>query len=329
MSKVGVYNPDNIGSSRVQTKNFYLEDGSNLYRLLPPFGNLAKTGGLYAYHQVYWLVNAAGKKRPIETRFRKSKDGTVLVSCPLHDKITAVTAQLQAIVDNPNSKESQKEAAKNKLKGLNLDKAYYLNVMDKNGEIGVLKMKISMKGDLENVLKQLRNEGVDPINPGPDNGVFLDFKRIRDEQGKVKYTVDVSRVTKKDPNTKRITQEYDYAPIDETVIERMENEARDVTKLFKELSDMELKLVASLDPSDVDRVFSRAEEAEEADADDSIADAVVPTAKPVSRPAPPPAMTQRPATVTNAATTLRTEVVAPTATDDGDDFISKYLGDNE
>ena len=144
------------------------------------------------------------------------------------------------------------EEMSDRLFQLQTDKAYYVNAMNTAGEIGVLKLKSTSYNALLERLEQLEEkEGIDAISPGPNNGVFFDFKRTKDANGRTVYTTEVHMTSKTGENGRPV-KEYAWAPIDDTVLKRMEKEAQDLTKLFTPRTPEEVALLATLDPKMVD-----------------------------------------------------------------------------
>ena len=240
-----------------KVKQFYIEENqSNIYRLLPPFKGMAKTGGLLKYHQVFWMAGTNGKKRPVSSKLSIGKDKQVLVPCPIYSKVEILRKQLDLMKADPKANPQTVEMLGEKLWALNLDKSYYANVITPSGEIGVLKMKKTAKDALERRLQELEASGIDAINVGPTNGVYFDFKRFKVD-GKVTYDVVIFEKTKVDATTGRKVKEVVEAPIDEVVLKRMENEAEDLLNMFTTYTDEQYALLATLDPKAIDRAFAR------------------------------------------------------------------------
>lgn len=256
MSETGTYTGLNSGFKK---KNFfYLKEGSNLYRILPPFASMAKSGGIVKYWGVFWLAASKGK-RPVPTILVQDKNKNVITRDPLAEKIDMLKANLTLLEKDGGATEIV-EALKETVKSLRLDKSHYLNVINPAGEIGVLKIKYTGLQDLKERLKELAQQNFDPINAGPNNGLFFDFKKLKDDQGKVNYRVDIATKVTKNPNGPGFLSEYYLAPIDETVLNRMTSEASDLNSLYTVRTPEEQAQLANLDTATVDRIFSRAEE---------------------------------------------------------------------
>jgi hypothetical protein len=262
--KVGTYNSDAInGKTFIRRKYFKIEENkSNIYRLLPPFGSLSDSQRIAAYYQIFFLKGASGKVRVVPTILRKSKDKGIIQRCPIVDKVEMLQKQLEVISNDPNYDQNMVKAKKEQLFNLRLQGAFYVNVIDQAGDIGVLKVPYTAFQSLKKRLEQLKSEGVDPINVGPQNGVFFDFKRYKDEKSKTIYEVEVSQKTRRDENG-RLLKEYNWAPIDENVLNRMSTEAVDLGEMYRVFSLEEMNLLATLDPNIIDQVFASPEKSEE------------------------------------------------------------------
>jgi len=263
----GTYNPRSLDGF-VKKNRFYLKDGSNVYRVLPPFKTLRDQGIIAKYWAVYWLPTSKKAKdgksinRPVPTILQMGRDKQIIQRDPITEKIEALRKSLDAMKENGGSQpEAVVKALEERLKTLNLDKGYYLNVITPTGDIGVLKIKYTAFQALKERLKQLEKDGIDPINVG--TGVFFDFKRGMDDKGKTVYTVDIHQRTFKNPQTGRIVTEMVEAPIDQNTLDQMEKSAFDLSELYKVLSPDEQAMAATLDPAVIDRLFARPEKVDE------------------------------------------------------------------
>lgn len=147
------------------------------------------------------------------------------------------------------------EALEKTVQSLRPDKAYHINVITPANEIGVLKLRYTAFQRLKEKLTALSKDGIDAINVG--TGVYFDFKKLKDDQNKTNYTVDVHMKTLKNQETGKLTAEIVEAVIDASVLERMETEASDLGTLFKVFSPEEQALAATLDVNVIDRLFAR------------------------------------------------------------------------
>lgn len=254
----GKYSANKL-DARPKKNSYYLKDGSNIYRILPPFGSVASVGAIAKFWSIYWVPATKGK-RPVPSLLRVGKDKAVIQACPLDEKVKELRRTLEAGIAAGKS-DLELNPLRNKIEAYRVNKSFWLNVITTTGEIGRLGIPYNVYQTLKAKLKELEKQGFDPINAGPENGLFLDFKKSKDDSGRKNvYAVDVHTHFSKDPQTGRMVGSYVSAPIDEKILERMNNEAYDLGTMFKELTMEEQKAVATLDPTMVDRIFARGEE---------------------------------------------------------------------
>lgn len=251
----GTFDPTRKSSGFAKKKYFNVKEGTQLYRVLPPYGDLASKGQLAVYWSLFWLRGSDGRNRPVVSIRRLDRNKNVVVADPIFDKIEALKVSLSYMEknqENPMIIEKMKAT----IQDLNVDKAYYLNAMNPQGEIGILKVRYTAFQALQKRMEELYKEGVDAVNVGPGKGVFFEFKRYKDEKGKTIYEVVPATKKTRTPEGKLIS-EYLEAPIDENVMARVKNEGADLSTLYKARTSEEMTALATLDPLMVDRVFAR------------------------------------------------------------------------
>lgn len=253
----GDYNPN---KKRSKFNRFYLQDGSNIYRILPPAHSLVKDQKIAQYWSVIWLTSPAGRHYVVPSILRKGKNGVVLVQDPLIELIEKIDNNLksaQAMGD---------EATINSLKELQKrvynKKFYAVNAINQNGEVGVLHLPYTSYQALENKLREMYNLNVDPIGIGPNKGLFFDFKKTKDERGRTMYTVDVATKLQKTPEGHPVVS-FISSPISEEEAAILIEQVQDLTKLYSYKTADELALLATLKQEAFDVVFGRGEDASE------------------------------------------------------------------
>ena len=253
--KYAPYNPNQQSNNfKPRTTFFYLNTGSNVYRILPPFGSLRSVNKYHAYHNIFWVKGSAGKARPIASYDDKKHD----VVDPITAKLKAVQAEIVELKKSNKPKDQALADAKSAaLLNVRSDGSCYLNAMNLAGQFGVLKVNLSVLKALGVEFKKLFDAGFDPINFADGAGLYMDFTRSDKIDGKYVYGVIVHTKVSKDPVTKAIRSEWVQAPMTEELVARFENEATDLTTLFAPKSMEEHKMIATLDPTVIDRVFAR------------------------------------------------------------------------
>jgi hypothetical protein len=291
-----------FGNQGQQRKYFKLKDGEQAYRILPPLGELADQGRWSVFHSVhYGYKSSDGKQKPFLTCEQKDrKTGEVQVPDAAKDRITNLKAKLE------DAKKTGNKAAIEALDPLvgatgmyNLDNNHYMNVIDAQGNIGILKIRHKAKLALEAEIKALNADGVDPLSV--EDGRFFVFTRTgtgRDTTFGVKVLKEKMKV---EGMARPVEQEVIHV-LDDQTIARLGSEAGELNKIFKSLTAEEVRQV--VEASDLktgispvlDRLFGSKTQAaavveDDADADcDAVGTAEdVASAPVVATPAPAPA----------------------------------------
>jgi hypothetical protein len=237
-----------FGSQNQQRKYFKLKDGEQAYRILPPLGELADQGRWSVFHSVhYGYKSSDGKQKPFLTcEVKNRKTSMIEVADAAKDRITTLKAKLE------DAKKAGNKAVVDKLDPLvgatgmyNLDNNHYMNVVDAQGNIGILKIRHKAKLALEAEIKKLNSEGVDPLSV--ENGRFFVFTRTgmgRDTTFGVKVLKEKLTVA----GVGVVERDVVHA-LDEETINRLSTEAGELGKIFKSLTAEEVKQI--VDGSDL------------------------------------------------------------------------------
>jgi glucan-binding YG repeat protein len=265
------------GSRNVSRKYFKLKDGEQAFRILPPLGDLADEGRWSVFHSVhYGYKTSDGKQKPfISPEVKNRKTNMIEVADAAKDRITTLKAKWEEARKDPESPVFKKL---NDLVGptgmYNLDNNHYMNVIDAQGNIGILKLRHKAKLALEAQIKSLGTDGVDPLSA--DNGRFFVFTRT----GKGRDTTFGVHVLKEKMTVAGVgLVERDVVhSLDEETIKRLAKEAGELDKLFRKPTGMEVKRI--VDSSDLmtgvstflDQMFAKKSENAEAAQDDGDGD---------------------------------------------------------
>lgn len=218
-----------------QRKYFKLKDGEQAFRILPPLGELADTGRWSMFHSVhYGYKTSDGKQKPfLSPEVKNRKTNVVEIRDAAKERIEMLKAEFEKV------KKSGNKAALDKLNALvgptgtyNLDNNHYMNVVDREGNIGILKLRHRAKLALEAEIKKLNADGVDPLSP--EDGRFFVFTR----SGLGRDTVFAVRVLKEKMTVQGVgTVERDVVhKLDDELLNRLEREAGELGKLFRKLT---------------------------------------------------------------------------------------------
>lgn len=241
---VGV--PNYNQGSKFAKKNYFRvkkEGGDNFFRILPPFGSLAEKGVWMVYGQTHWLRNSKNQARVvacIEDKDMKTK--MVKVRCPICDEVARRKEEGEAMLAQSGLTGEALEAKKKMLNDWEFNHSrqsrYYMNALNREGQIGRLEIKTKHKQSLLPLIKKLNEDGLDPVGM---SGVELNFSTSGKGREKV-FTVEaaVEKIS-------AVEQRIKVSPLTEELIKRMETEAFDMKDMFKVLTAAELKRVVDSD----------------------------------------------------------------------------------
>jgi hypothetical protein len=172
-----------FGSGGFKKKNRYSQkEGDVVFRILPPPKGPLRDKGIWSrFHSiVFGYKNWAGKARPFEsTLVKNNKTKMIEVECPATDRLNDLKSKLeQAKKDNngPLIARLTPLVGSQTVMGLySVDNNHHMNVIDLQGNIGILKIRHKAKIALDIEIKKLTDQGINPI--ASDTGRFFVFTR--------------------------------------------------------------------------------------------------------------------------------------------------------
>ena len=244
MSNITI-NQDSLKERR-EWKRHKINDGSNTYRVLPPFGDSDKHNG-YPYRKwsYIWLADATtGKRKPFASPFSSGGD-----ACPVKEYADALAEKVEGIVTKLKAQgKSDKEdptliAIREVQWKLKLTHGYSYNAVDKSGEVGILEIKATAhKGLCKKMSKYIADYGQDPTSLNDfddDSGVWFNF--MKEGKGKnTEYSVDFNTNLVK-VDGKRPQQEIDFSPLSDNVKDNFDEIGYDLQSLYTVMSYGDLK----------------------------------------------------------------------------------------
>jgi hypothetical protein len=245
------------GGEFVPTKYWKLKDGESTFRILPPIGELADDGIWSMFYRVhYGYRNSFGKMRVFQSSLvtdRASK--MVTVPDAAVERIDKLKAELEKAKSSGHAMSIAK--LKELLQQYNLDSNHYVNAMDLQGNIGVLKLRHRAKQALDATIKKLNGAGIDPLSP--EEGLFLTF--TRSGMGlDTTFQVSVAQREENIPGVGKVKRDM-YHTLTPEIIARLGKEARELGKLFKAISSDDIgRIVSTCDlntgkSSAIDEIF--------------------------------------------------------------------------
>ena len=218
-------NPKSVEERR-QIKRHKVNDGVNIYRILPPYG---ESSNGYPYHRwfISWMTDpASGRQRPYVSTLMNEK------RCPVAEYVKNLQALVKTFAEtNPLIKKV------NEIIGEVRPKASFLyNAVDKSGVIGILDLKTTAHEDLKkNMNSYIKDYNMDPTsvnNTEDDNGVWFEFHRTG--QGfKTEYSVNKAQTMKKIPGIPQPVFMDDMTPLPPSVVEGWQDLAYDIHSMYK------------------------------------------------------------------------------------------------
>lgn len=230
---------------------FKIKDGDNVYRPLPPLGDLADQGRWSVYYRVCWgYKDKSGKNRPfVSPRVQNFKTKMIEVDCAAfnrsmrlkdeyQDAVKAAKEQSKAGKPLTDAQKEELEAKKAKMMDYNLDSKHYLNAIDLEGRIGLLKLGARAMKSLRSLGKKLESEGVDICGL---EGRYVNISRagtgLDTEYQVFEYKTNVEVEI---DGKKEIVQRSMPHKLDDSIINRLEKEAYELNKLYPEPSEEEV-----------------------------------------------------------------------------------------
>jgi hypothetical protein len=230
-------------------KNYYkIKDVPLTFGIFPPIGKdrndpVVKEGIWAVYWDVvYGYTNPDGKSRAFKSSLVKNFK-TKMVEVP--DAAVERFDKLKAALETAKEKGDKKgEEQLKKLVGgaksrYNVDKNFYLNVHDLQGNIGILKLRYKAKQALDNLIQKLRDKGIDPLSP--DKGRYFTFARTGTGRDTA-FTVEVYYNEREVENVGTVKVDV-VRTLSEDVIDRLATEAGELLKLFKKPTAEEIQQI--------------------------------------------------------------------------------------
>lgn len=248
-------NTDSL-KERKEWKRHKVNDGDNVFRILPPFGD-ASNG--YPYHRwvLAWLNDPnSGRRRPYASPYSfGEKACPVSEFCSLIEKKRdELEAQFTISLKEKGLSDDQvKTKVQDKIKIFNevlfaiKPKATFIyNACNKSGEVGLLELKKTAHDAMKKQMMQyVKDYNQDPTSlnaDADDSGVWFNVKRTGRNK-ETEYSVEKRQVKTRDQQTGRTSWADDQEALPDNVVENFNELGYDLTTIYKRVSYDELKEV--------------------------------------------------------------------------------------
>lgn len=264
-----------------------LNNGSNIYRILPPVGSLAQKNQYSVFYKTHAGYKSApdenGKQRYftflcIEQRDRKNRD-VITTHCPECDKIyetqNLFNTQSAELKKKGKSEEQVREALETLSSFLDSHfsaSKYHLNAMDQEGKIGLLRLPSSCitgaqgkgPGGLRDAIEKLVSKYGPSCDPVGQKGAWFNFKKTGSGRYGTNYNTEVVMELKDLPPHGQI-EVLKSAPLTDEIKARMANECHDLGKLYTKLTAAQIQQLVDSDGDFeiVEKIFGKGEKVEE------------------------------------------------------------------
>lgn len=258
--KIGI-NMDSLKSKK-DWKRFKLNDGSNVYRILPPYGDSETHNGWHFKRwSTTWMVDpGTGKLRPFASPLTDSTKNSPL-ACPIDEYNKAVSKRIKEVEAKMLAKGLSPETVTEKLAGLKnaqwklkVNHSYLYNAANKQGEVGLLEVKSTAHKGLKTLMSTYITEyNQDPTSLGSDTdenaGVWFNITKSGQKKD-TEYKVEFNMIKEKSSDGK-VYKVEDRSPLAESISEGYDQLGYDlntvyIRKSYDELKDVLLYNIALL-----------------------------------------------------------------------------------
>lgn len=232
-------------NARRDTIYHKVQDGNNIFRVLPPFGE-SSNGYPYRKWAIIWglLDPQSGRMRPYASPITSEEK-----KCPVFEFVQTLKKKAEEFKIQFASEGLQEGEIKERLASLyalindlNPKTVYAYNVSDKAGKVGILELKSTAHREMRTKMSEYINDyNQDPTSLGSDSddsGVWFNIQRSGKGRD-TKYTVDKNQTRAKNERG-QLVYEDDRSPLPDSVVTGFEKMAYDLSKIYQTKTYAEL-----------------------------------------------------------------------------------------
>lgn len=303
------------GGEFTKRKYWRLQDGEATFRILPPMGDLADKGIWSQFYNVhYGYKNSKDQMRVFQSPLVKNRK-TKMIEVPdaALERIEQLKAKFEEAKKNGDKALTEKLDKLVGQKGqFNLDNNHYVNAMDTQGNIGILKLRHRAKNALDATIKRLREQGVDPLSA--DDGRFFVFRRSGTGLDTT-FQVDILQESLDIDGVGKVKRDLVHKLTDD-IVTRLGNEAAKLDQLFKRPTSEQVARIVKEGARAVDEILDAKNDSstEQVIEDDFETEEPTQTASVPTQTASTPAPAPIAASVVQAATPTPAKAAVPATT---------------
>lgn len=233
-------------------KFFYLKSEpnvkvDNIYRVLPPMHSCKDTGKYAVYHRFHdKLKGSPTEYQPKGAYFpfqclEEKQNKVVTKRCPVCDKFEEMNAKYKTLAEKGAPKDQLNEFYLRFVYPLMPAKRYFLNVVNLEGQIGVLDISYTMYCSLRAKIDEYESKGIDLTGMTAPYLNFTVMKKYKGDRDAV-HQVEVYMQPQDDGSFRRVMH-----TIDKEFIKRLKVESRDLQKLFRTIIPEDAARIAAAD----------------------------------------------------------------------------------
>jgi hypothetical protein len=232
-------NMDSLKSSKEWVRH-RVKNGSNIYRILRPFGD-SSNGYPYRRWQIIWgLVDpSSGRVRPYASSLMNEKrDPVVEFLEPLKERLSQMEGDLKArgFDDKALAKHLKFARLTQFVRDVSPKTSFIYNAADKAGVVGLLELKSTahkkMKACMNDYIRDYNQDPTSLNSADDDAGVWFNVKRSGEGFTSTEYDVEKVQNKVKDSSGK-VSFVDDRSPLQDVIVENYESMAYDLSSVYK------------------------------------------------------------------------------------------------